>query len=108
LFFHRRRYSTSAAANETAGHHAHEFWRDVHAAATAYGMAAGYTRSDVEMAFRRLARRAHPDMGGTHEAFQTLIAQRDLLLSEAVDQRLHVLIREECPQELACRRSLPM
>jgi hypothetical protein len=68
LFFHRRRYSTSAAANETAGHHAHEFWRDVHAAATAYGMVAGYTRSDVEMAFRRLARRAHPDMGGTHEA----------------------------------------
>jgi hypothetical protein len=96
LFFHRRRYSTSAPANETAGHHAHEFWRDVHAAATAYGMAAGYTRSDVEMAFRRLARRAHPDMGGTHEAFQTLIAQRDLLLSEAADQRLNVSTQEEC------------
>jgi hypothetical protein len=27
----------------------------------------------------------HPDAGGTHEAFQKLVSQRDLLLSQAAD-----------------------
>jgi hypothetical protein len=42
----------------------------------------GYTRGDVEVAFRRLARKAHPDVGGTREAFHTLVAQRELLLTD--------------------------
>ena len=61
----------------------HYLWREIHAAASAFGLAAGYTRGDVDAAFRRLARKAHPDAGGTHEAFKILIVQRDLLLSEA-------------------------
>ena len=62
-------------------------WWELHVAATTFALAVGYTRRDVKFAFRRLARRAHPDVGGTREAFHTLIAQRDLLLSQAPDQR---------------------
>jgi hypothetical protein len=95
LFFRHQRNATSNTANETAGHHARELWREVHTAATAFGLAGGYTRGDVEIAFRRLALRAHPDAGGTQEAFRTLVTQRDLLLSEATDQRLHLSTSEE-------------
>jgi hypothetical protein len=62
-------------------------WWELHVAATNFALAVGYTRRDVEVAFRRLARRAHPDVGGTPEAFHTLMEQRDLLLSQAPDQR---------------------
>jgi hypothetical protein len=62
-------------------------WWELHVAATTFALAVGYTRRDVEVAFRRLAHRAHPDVGGTPEAFLTLMAQRDLLLSQAPDQR---------------------
>lgn len=61
-------------------------WWETHRAATTFGLAVSYTRGDVEVAFRRLALRAHPDVGSTREAFHTLIAQRDLLLSQAQDQ----------------------
>jgi hypothetical protein len=57
-------------------------WWKLHTAATTFGLPGGYTRSDVEVAFRRLARKAHPDMGGTCEAFNTLVAQRELLLTD--------------------------
>ena len=56
------------------------FWSELHSAATAFGLHVGYIQSDVEAAFRRLAKSAHPDTGGTLERFQALIEQRDLLL----------------------------
>lgn len=65
-------------------------WWEVHAAVSAFGLTGCYTRADVELAFRRLARKAHPDMGGTHQAFQTLVAQRDLLLNQTAASRLNV------------------
>jgi hypothetical protein len=49
-----------------------------------FGLTTGYTRRDVEIAFRRLVWDAHPDVGGSHEAFQNLVEQRDLLLSRVV------------------------
>ena len=64
-------------------------WLDFHAAATAFDLHAGFTRADVEAAFRRLARTIHPDAGGTREAFQTLVSQRELLLSQAAEMRLN-------------------
>ena len=66
---------------------AESFWWELHAAATALGLHVGYIRGDVEAAFRRLARSAHPDMGGTLEGFQALAAQRDLLLSHLIERR---------------------
>ena len=58
-------------------------WWESQEAVTAFGLPLRYTRADVESAFRRLACKAHPDAGGTHEAFQKLAAQRDLLMSRA-------------------------
>jgi hypothetical protein len=58
-------------------------WWESQEAVTAFGLRLRYTRTDVESAFRRLACKAHPDAGGTHEAFQKLAAQRDLLLHRA-------------------------
>ncbi len=66
-------------------------WWEIHRAATTFGLAVSYTRGDVDVAFRRLARRAHPDVGGTREAFHTLIAQRDLLLSQAQEQAAEMI-----------------
>ena len=80
MLFHRPRDVEWADARTLP--RAHNLWCEVHAAATAFGLTAGYTRGDVHTAFRRLARKAHPDVGGTHDSFETLIAQRDLLLSE--------------------------
>jgi hypothetical protein len=39
-----------------------------------------YTRDDVITAFRRAAKKAHPDLGGTKEKFQQLLEARDRLL----------------------------
>ena len=83
MFFHRRSEAQSAGARDTAESPAHDPWYQVHAAATAFGLSVGYTRGDVDAAFRWLARKAHPDLGGTDEMFETLVAQRDVLLSEA-------------------------
>jgi hypothetical protein len=60
-------------------------WADFQAAATFFELHIGFTRVDVEGTFRRLARKMHPDAGGTHETFQKLVSQRDLLLSQAAD-----------------------
>ena len=62
-------------------------WWELHAAATTFGLPVGYSRGDVEIAYRRLARKVHPDVGGSREAFHNLVEQRDLLLSRAVDKR---------------------
>jgi hypothetical protein len=51
------------------------------AALRAYGLGPHYTRREVDLAFRRLAREAHPDLGGNQEDFRTLVAHRELLLS---------------------------
>jgi len=42
---------------------------------------ADYTRDDVIAAFRREAKKAHPDLGGTAELFRRLIEARDRLLA---------------------------
>jgi hypothetical protein len=83
MFFHRRSEAKLAGARDTAESPAHNPWYQVHAAATAFGLSVGYTRGEVDAAFRRLARAAHPDVGGTHDMFETLVTQRDLLLKEA-------------------------
>ena len=58
-------------------------WVELQTAAIAFGLHPGFTRAEVEAAFRRLAPKMHPDAGGTRDAFQTLVSQRDLLLSQA-------------------------
>jgi hypothetical protein len=80
-FFHSRRHTKPPRI----GSEAESFWWELHAAATAFGLHVGYIRSDVEAAFRRLARSAHPDIGGTLDGFQALVAQRDLLLRHLMD-----------------------
>jgi hypothetical protein len=57
-------------------------WVELQTAAKAFGLPPAFTRADVETAFRRLARKMHPDAGGSHNGFQNLVSQRDLLLSQ--------------------------
>ena len=45
------------------------------------GVPANYTKEDVEAAFRREAKKAHPDVGGTAEQFRNLVEARDRLLA---------------------------
>ena len=85
-FSHPRRH----ARPRRIASEAESFWWELHAAATAFGLHVGYIRSDVEVAFRRLARSAHPDTGGTLERFQALIEQRDLLLKHLTARELVV------------------
>src|SRR5262249_20926293 len=40
-----------------------------------------YTEQDVLRAFRRAAKRAHPDLGGTAEKFRLIVEARDRLLA---------------------------
>ncbi|MGO9419402.1 MAG: hypothetical protein ACLP25_08895, partial [Roseiarcus sp.] len=42
---------------------------------------ADYTKADVLAAFRREAKNAHPDVGGTAEMFEKLVKARDRLLA---------------------------
>ena len=44
------------------------------------GVPANYTREDVITGFRRAAKKAHPDVGGTAEMFRKLVEARDRLL----------------------------
>jgi hypothetical protein len=45
------------------------------------GVPGDYTTADVLAAFRRNAKEAHPDAGGTAEMFRRLVEARDRLLS---------------------------
>jgi hypothetical protein len=45
------------------------------------GVPANYTRDDVIATFRRAAKKAHPDLGGTAEMFRKLVEARDRLLA---------------------------
>jgi hypothetical protein len=45
------------------------------------GVPANYTKEDVEAAFRREAKKAHPDVGGTAGQFRKLVQARDRLLA---------------------------
>jgi hypothetical protein len=45
------------------------------------GVPLDYTREDVITAFRRAAKRAHPDAGGTAEMFRIFVEARDRLLA---------------------------
>jgi hypothetical protein len=45
------------------------------------GVPANYTRDDVISGFRRAAKKAHPDHGGTAEIFRKLVEARDRLLA---------------------------
>ena len=42
---------------------------------------ANYTKDDILAAFRREAKKAHPDVGGTAEMFEALVKARDRLLA---------------------------
>lgn len=55
-------------------------WRDV---LELQGWRGSVTRKMVELAYRKLAARRHPDVpGGSHEAMQELNAARDAALQE--------------------------
>jgi hypothetical protein len=45
------------------------------------GVPANFTREDIIAAFRRKAKKAHPDVGGTAEQFRNLVIARDRLLA---------------------------
>ena len=45
------------------------------------GLPANYSKADVIDAFRRKAKQAHPDLGGTAEMFRMLVEARDRLLT---------------------------
>lgn len=45
------------------------------------GVPADYTEADVLAAFRREAKKAHPDLGGTEDQFHKLVEARDRLLA---------------------------
>jgi hypothetical protein len=45
------------------------------------GVPEDYSREDVITAFRRKAKAAHPDAGGTAEMFRVLVEARDRLLA---------------------------
>jgi len=45
------------------------------------GVGPGYTREDIIAAFRRAAKKAHPDLGGTAEQFRALVIARGRLLA---------------------------
>jgi hypothetical protein len=45
------------------------------------GVPEDYTRDDVIVAFRKAAKRAHPDVGGTPEMFRKFVEARDRLLA---------------------------
>jgi hypothetical protein len=45
------------------------------------GVSADYTRDEVIVAFRRQAKKAHPDAGGTADMFRALVEARDRLLA---------------------------
>ncbi|HEX4901799.1 MAG TPA: DnaJ domain-containing protein [Acidimicrobiales bacterium] len=47
------------------------------------GVPAHATEEEVRRAFRRAARRAHPDAGGDASVFRTLLAARDVLAAAA-------------------------
>ena len=51
------------------------------------GLPADYSRDDVLAAFRRKAKEAHPDVGGTAEMFRVLVEARDRLLTALRHQR---------------------
>jgi hypothetical protein len=45
------------------------------------GVPANYTKEDVIAGFRRVVKKAHPDVGGTAEMFRKLVQARDRLLA---------------------------
>ena len=45
------------------------------------GVPANFTEDDVVAAFRRMAKRAHPDVGGSAELFRRVVEARDRLLA---------------------------
>ena len=45
------------------------------------GLGLDYSRADVVTAFRRKAKQAHPDVGGTAEMFRLLVEALDVLTS---------------------------
>lgn len=55
----------------------------------------------VRAAFRRLSRFAHPDQGGTAEAFQRLVDARDALLAPAPEPFEGVVRRRFTPDDLS-------
>lgn len=93
-FFYRRRDAKWPRTDRDRELQTLGSWWALHSAAAAFGLTAGYTQSDVELAFRRLALKAHPDTGGTQDGFQRLVFQRDLLLSQAENRRLYVPVDE--------------
>jgi len=55
------------------------------------GVKADYTKADVLVAFRRKAKAAHPDAGGTAEMSRRLVEARDRLLAALSRDRKSVV-----------------
>jgi hypothetical protein len=69
----RRRYGTSGATPPS-------MQMPLAQAMALLGVPENYTRQDVIDGFRRAAKKAHPDVGGTAEMFRILVEARDRLL----------------------------
>ena len=65
--------------------HGGSLWRDERQHRAALNLPAdGELRpADIKAAFRKLAQKAHPDVGGSHDAFLRIIQARDALLESA-------------------------
>ncbi len=55
------------------------------------GLAPGSSNDEIESAFRRAARRHHPDVGGDPERFRAIVDARNLLLGRAATSLRDIL-----------------
>ena len=76
-------------------------------AAQVLGIGVDASREVIEHAFLRRAREAHPDAGGSAEAFREATEARDTLLPEVIiEQRFKPFVEDRLPQLSAGRLGL--
>jgi hypothetical protein len=68
------------------------------------GVEPGAARGEIERAFRRLARTAHPDRGGDPGEFATIVAARDRLLRPPPAAADQVIVVRSSRMRRAVRR----
>jgi len=77
--FHKRLYEELAHFN-AAKSHFHQFNEKRHRELLALPIDEPLTPLQIKTAYRRIAKKAHPDVGGSHEAFVQITQARDTLL----------------------------
>jgi hypothetical protein len=76
----QRRAQAEAFNARFGSFHDNDDDEDDHREALELPLEGALTAQDINSAFRRLAKKAHPDAGGDHEAYIRLTAARDVLL----------------------------